>query len=79
VRPLSAVKPLLYFCDLPILHGVEVSCPKTINIKQYLNTNNFAVKTDILASNLHRQHEFILQNYFYKQFSWHHHIEKHFL
>jgi hypothetical protein len=63
VRPLSAVKPLLYFCDLPILHGVEVSCPKTINIKQYLNTNNFAVKTDILASNLHRQNEFILQNF----------------
>jgi hypothetical protein len=44
VRPLSAVKPLLYFCDLPILHGVEVSCPKTINIKQYLNRKNFPVK-----------------------------------
>jgi hypothetical protein len=35
---------------------VEVSCPKTINIKQYLNTNNF-------SSNLHKQHNFILQKY----------------
>jgi hypothetical protein len=43
VRPLFAVKSLSHVCDLPILHGVEVSCPKTINIKQYLNPNNFAV------------------------------------
>jgi hypothetical protein len=28
-----------------------VSGPKTINIKQYLNTNNF-------SSNLHKQHNF---------------------
>jgi hypothetical protein len=34
-----------------------VSCPKTINIKQHLNTNNF-------SSNLHKQHNFILQKYF---------------
>ena len=40
-----------------VLPGVEVSCPKTINIKQYLNTNNF-------SSNLHKQHNFILQKYF---------------
>jgi hypothetical protein len=36
---------------------VEVSDPKTINIKQYLNTNNF-------SSNLHKQHNVILQKYF---------------
>ena len=30
-------------CDLPILQCVEVSCPKTLNIKQYLNANNFSV------------------------------------
>jgi hypothetical protein len=41
----------------PLLPGVEVSCPKTINIKQYLNTNNF-------SSNLHKQHNYILQKYF---------------
>ena len=46
-------------------------CPKTINIKQFLNTNNF-------SSNLHKQHNFILQKYFYKQFSCHHHIKKSF-
>ena len=55
----------------PMLPCVEVSCPKTINIKQYLNTNNF-------SSNLHKQHNFILQKYFYKQFSCHHHIKKSF-
>jgi hypothetical protein len=37
--------------------SVEVSDPKTINIKQYLNTNNF-------SSNLHKQHNFILHKYF---------------
>jgi hypothetical protein len=35
----------------------KVSHPKTINIKHYLNTNNF-------SSNLHKQHNFILQKYF---------------
>ena len=55
----------------PVLTGVEVSSPKTINIKQYLNTNNF-------SSNLHKQHNVILQKYFYKQFSCHHHIRKSF-
>jgi hypothetical protein len=40
-----------------MLQCVEVSSTKTINIKQYLNTNNF-------SSNLHKQHNFILQKYF---------------
>jgi hypothetical protein len=40
-----------------MLPSVEVSNPKTINIKQYLNTNNF-------SSNLHKQHNFILQSIF---------------
>jgi hypothetical protein len=40
-----------------LLTGVEVSGPKIINIKQYLNINNF-------SSNLHKQDNFILQKYF---------------
>jgi hypothetical protein len=46
----------MYCCIPPLLPGVEVSSPKTINIKQYLNTNNF-------SSNLHKQHNFILKKY----------------
>jgi hypothetical protein len=39
--PLTEVL-LPLFCPA-VLHGEEVSRPKTINIKQYLNTNNFSV------------------------------------
>jgi predicted HTH transcriptional regulator len=41
VRPLPPIEPLPPLCVPSLLPGVEVSCPKTINIKQYLNTNNF--------------------------------------
>ena len=30
-------------CNYSLLTGVEVFCPKTIDIKQYLSTNNFSV------------------------------------
>jgi hypothetical protein len=43
VRPLPLLEPLSHLCFPAILPGVEVSDPKTINIKQYLNTNNFSV------------------------------------
>ena len=42
VRPLSLLEPLSPLCFSSMLPGVEVSCTKTINIKQYLNTNNFS-------------------------------------
>ena len=71
VRPLPSIEPLSPWGLPSMLQCVEVSCPKTINIKQYLNTNNF-------SSNLHKQHNFILQKYFNKQFSCHHHIKKSF-
>jgi hypothetical protein len=57
VRPLPPIEPLSPLCFPSLLPGVEVSHPKTINIKQYLNTNNF-------SSNLHKQHNCILQKYF---------------
>jgi hypothetical protein len=57
VRPLPPLEPLSPLCFRSLLPGVEVSGPKTLNIKQYLNTNNF-------SSNLHKQHNFILQKYF---------------
>jgi hypothetical protein len=43
VRPLPPIEPLSPLSFPSVLPGVEVSCPKTINIKQYLNTNNFNV------------------------------------
>ena len=30
-------------CNYSLLTGVEVFCPKAINIKQYLNTNSFSI------------------------------------
>jgi hypothetical protein len=51
VRPLPPIEPLSPLSFPNVLPGVEVSSPKTINIKQYLNTNNF-------SSNLHKQHNF---------------------
>jgi hypothetical protein len=35
--------PLSHLCDRAMLPCVEVSHPKTINIKQYLSTDNFSV------------------------------------
>jgi hypothetical protein len=52
--PLEPLSPLCFPSMLP---GVEVSSPKTINIKQYLNTKYF-------SSNLHKQRNFVLQKYF---------------
>ena len=69
MRPLPLGEPLSHLCVPTLLTGVEGSGPKTINIKQYLNTNN-------CSSNLHKQHNLILKKYFYKQFSCHHHINK---
>jgi hypothetical protein len=56
VRPLPPIEPLSPLSVPSLLPSVEVSGPKTINIKQYLNTNNF-------SSNLHKQHNFILKKY----------------
>jgi hypothetical protein len=49
-RPLPPGEPLSRLCIPTLLTGVDVAVPKTINIKQYLNTNNF-------SSNLHKQHK----------------------
>jgi hypothetical protein len=43
MRPLPPVKPLSHPSFHSLQTGVEVFCPKTINIKQYLYTNNFSV------------------------------------
>jgi hypothetical protein len=41
--PLPPETPLSHLCGPSMLPGVEVSHPKTINIKQYLSTDNFSV------------------------------------
>jgi hypothetical protein len=43
VRRLPPVTTLSHLCGPPILPGVEVFCPKTIIIKQYLSTNNISI------------------------------------
>ena len=63
VRLLHLTEAPLPLCGPAMLHCEEMSSPKTINIKQYLNTNNFLVNNRHLSSNLHKQHNFTLQKY----------------
>jgi hypothetical protein len=51
-------------CGPAMLPGVEVSCPKTIDIKQYLSTSNLSVNNRHFVNKIHKQHNFILQKYF---------------
>jgi hypothetical protein len=71
LRPLPLIEPLSHLSFPSLLPSVEVSCPKTINIKQYSNTNKF-------SSNLHKQHNFILQKYLINNsdlYTWQHGME----
>ena len=43
LRLLPLTERLLPLSCNELLHGEEVFYPKTINIEQYLNTNNFSV------------------------------------
>jgi hypothetical protein len=58
-----------------MLQCVEVSSPKTINITQYLNTNNFSVNNRHFVIKSSQTTQLYITNVFYKQFSCHHHIK----
>jgi hypothetical protein len=59
-----------------MLQGEEVWNPKTINIKQYLNTNNFSVNNRHFVINSSQTTQLYITKVFYKQFSCHDYIEK---
>ena len=52
-----------------LLHSEEVSYPKTINIKQCLNTNNFSVNNKHFVIKSSQSTQLYITNVFYKQFS----------
>jgi len=56
----------------------EVSHPKTINIKQYLNTNNFSVNNRHFVIKSSQTTKLYITKVFYKQFSCHDYIKNHF-
>ena len=61
-----------------MLQGEEVWNPKTINIKQYLNTNNFSVNNRHFVIKSSQATQLYNTKVFYKQFSCHDYIKNHF-
>ena len=58
-------------CGLPMLLCEEVFHPKAINIKQYLNTNNFSVNNRHFVIKSSQSAQLYTTKVFYKQFSCH--------
>ena len=78
VMPLPSVTHLSYLCGPSMLPGVEVSYPKTINIKQYISTDNFSVnKTHVVMKSSQTTQLYITKE-IDKHFSCHLHIKKPF-
>ena len=61
-----------------LLPSEEVSFPKTINIKQYLNTNNFSVNIRKFVIKSSQITQLYITKVFYKQFSCHDYIKIYF-
>ena len=59
-----------------MLQGEEVWNPKTINIKQYLNTNNFSVNNRHVVIKASKAAQLYNTKVIYKQFSCHDYIKK---
>jgi hypothetical protein len=79
VRLLPPVTPLSHLCGPSLLPGVEVSDPKTINIKQYLIIDTFSVNNRHVVIKSSETAQLYITKVIYKHFSCHHHIKKHFL
>ena len=71
----EGVPPL--FCH-SLLLCEEVSCPKSINIKQYLKSNNFSVNNRHFVIRSSQATQLYIAKAFYKQFSCHGYIKNHF-
>jgi hypothetical protein len=78
VRHLPLTEGLLSLCCSPLLLCEEVSYTKTINIKQYLNTNNFSVNNRHFVIKSSQSTQLYITKVFYKQFSCHGYIKNHF-
>ena len=78
MRPLPPVKPLSHLSFQTLLTGVEVFCPKTINIKQYLNTSNYSENTTHFVIKSSQTIQLYIIKVLYKQFRCYHHINKSF-
>jgi hypothetical protein len=77
--PLPPVTPLSHLCGPSMLPGVEVSHPKTINIKQYLGTDNFSVNNRHAVIKFSQTTQLYITKEIDKHFSCPHHINIHFL
>ena len=78
VRLLHLTEGLLPLCSLPLLLREEVSDPKTINIKQYLSTNNFSVNNRHIVIKFSQATQLYITKVFHKQFSFQGYIQNHF-
>ena len=56
----------------------EVCDPKTINIKQYLNTNNFSVNNRHFVIKSSQATQLYITKVFYNQFNCHDYIKNYF-
>jgi hypothetical protein len=61
---------LSLFCPA-LLHSEEVSRPKTIIIKQYLNTNNFSVNNRHVVIKSSQATQLDITKVFYREFNFH--------
>ena len=78
VRLLHLTEAPLPLCDPAMLPCEEMSSPKTINIKQYLNTNNFLVNNRHFVIKSSQTTQLYITKVFDKQFNCHDYIKKHF-
>ena len=79
MRTLPPVMPLSHLCGPHMMLGVEVYSPKTIHIREYLNTKKFSVNNRHFVVKSSQLTQLYITKVFYKQFSCHHHIANNFL
>jgi type III secretory pathway component EscR len=76
LQPLT--EGLLPLHGIPMLLSEEVSHPKTVNIKQYLNTNNFSVSKRHFVIKSSQAIQPYITKIFHKKSSCHGYIKNHF-
>jgi hypothetical protein len=78
VKLLALTEALLHVFCHALLLCEEVSCPKTINKKQYLNTNNVSGINRHFVMKSSQATQRYISKVLYKQFSCHGYIENYF-
>jgi hypothetical protein len=74
-RLLPLTDGLLLLCCPRLLPSEEVSSPKTINIKQYLNTSNFTVNNRHFVIKSSQAAQLDITKVFYREFNFHDYIK----